>query len=1024
MQLVALIFTLLLSTAYSLKAQTDTPQFTIRWFNTENGLPANGIKGIQWDAETELAWIATEAGVARFNGTEFNLYTRTNNPILASERINFIVKNNKGKIFLCENVGNAIKIDENKLAPYNIVKNKNIKNDNTLYGLNVSENYFRHLLTTENNKEFFLPFDKVAAIDDNSAMIVSYYKVYINDVRQKEIIEYDFNNKKAKNIFKIGDNLYLLDKNNKIYSATVKTQRSTPVNIELEGIGPKTQLPTQAELIWENGQTFPIVIYGNIAWKLIEVNKKLKGIKICSQVPIDALIKNFLYVEEKGLIIIGTDSKGIAVLQKNSVTPVRNKNPSNLASNSYYSQIELADGSILTGESHRLGLSIKKNAELPIKDKFANSVYLTADSLLWYQQFTIEKNRVGIFSYNPSTKKRTFEHAINQGNSFAVWNQQDTTLIFSAENIIQIKPSKKTLLAFPIEQITKSDPITSLVIDKNRIALATCNGLVFYNKFSNTTDTILSLRNYCIRSLARYDDYILIGTYGDGIYIHKLNEKTIKIPIDKKRSGLYAHCFVTDSLNYVWISTNRGLLKANINDLIAAYHSPKREIYYRYFGIADGMITSEMNGGCHPCALQLKNGYISFPTMDGLLWVDPKKTISDTQRGALLIDEIRVNDKLIESPSKILYDLPFSTKQISIKLSYAAWSNRENIYIYYRLRPTDPWKEVSYSNPSLIEINNIEPGEYELQIRKLNGFGADNNSLLTVPFYIKTPWYNKWWFYGSCALALYGMIILYLSIRTRQLQRSEKKLKALVEEKTIELTTQNQTLEKNNLITSRLISIISHDIVTPLKFIQVAGKNLLNKKEKLPEDLKQETLTEITNTAQELQNLSTNILNWIRFQRKNRLLQRVNFSPYEVGEQVIRILRPSAKIKNLRLQNNIEATLIIHQYAEPFRILLHNLLSNAINFSEKGIIAISVIEQADRLQLKVTDQGVGMTSDQIENILNEDLIISSATVDNRKGHGLGYQIIKDLSGLIEATLEIESQKGKGTTILINFNKTA
>jgi K+-sensing histidine kinase KdpD len=221
-----------------------------------------------------------------------------------------------------------------------------------------------------------------------------------------------------------------------------------------------------------------------------------------------------------------------------------------------------------------------------------------------------------------------------------------------------------------------------------------------------------------------------------------------------------------------------------------------------------------------------------------------------------------------------------------------------------------------------------------------------------------------------------------------------------------------------------LISIISHDIVTPLKFIQVAGKNLLNKKEKLPEDLKQETLTEITNTAQELQNLSTNILNWIRFQRKNRLLQRVNFSPYEVGEQVIRILRPSAKIKNLRLQNNIEATLIIHQYAEPFRILLHNLLSNAINFSEKGIIAISVIEQADRLQLKVTDQGVGMTSDQIENILNEDLIISSATVDNRKGHGLGYQIIKDLSGLIEATLEIESQKGKGTTILINFNKTA
>jgi signal transduction histidine kinase len=1024
MQLVALLLTLLLSITSSLKAQTDTPQFTIRWFNTENGLPANGIKGIQWDPETELVWIATEAGIARFNGTEFNLFTRTNNPILASERINYIVKNKKGKIYLCEYTGNAITIHKNKLAPYNIIKKKNIKNDNALYGLTVSETYFRHLLRKENNKQFFLPFDKVAYIDDSSAMIVSYFKVYLNDIRQKGIIEYDFKNKKAKNIFKIGDNLYLVDKENNIYSAAVKTQISTPVSIELEGASLLTQLPTQAELIWENGQAYPIVIHGNKAWKIIEANKKLKGIKICSQVPTDALIKNFLYVEEKGLIIIGTDSKGIAVLQKNSVTPVRSKNLSNLASNSYYSQIELADGSILTGESHRLGFSINKNIKLPIENKFANSVYLTPDSSLWYQQFTPEKNTVGIFSYNLTTKKRTLEHAINQGNSFAVWSQQDTTLIFSAENIIQLEPTKKTLLTFPIEQITKSDPITSLVIDKNRIALASCNGLVFFNKLTNKSDTILALPNYCVRSLARYGDYILIGTYGDGIYIHKLNEKTIKIPIDKKRSGLYAHCFVADSFNYVWISTNRGLLKANINDLIAAYHTPKREIYYHYFGISDGMITSEMNGGCHPCALQLKNGYISFPTMDGLLWVDPKKATIAPQKGPLLIDEIKVNDKIIDTPSEILQDLPFSTKQLSIKLSYAAWSNRENIYIYYRLRSTEPWKEVSYSNPSLIEINNIEPGEYELQIRKLNGFGNENNSLLTIPFYIKTPWYNKWWFYTIIALALYGMTMLYLSIRTRQLQRSEKKLRVLVEEKTMELITQNQTLEKNNLIANRLISIISHDIVTPLKFIQVAGKNLLSKKEKLPEDLKQETLTEITNTAQELQDLSTNILNWIRFQRKNRLLQKVDFMPFEIAEQVIRILGPSAKIKKLVLENNIDPNLTIYQYAEPFRILLHNLLSNAINFSEKGTINTTLTKQEQTLQLKVTDQGVGMTQDQIENILQEEMIISSATVDNRKGHGLGYQIIKDLVSLIDAKLAIESNKGRGTTITITFSITA
>lgn len=1019
MRVTTLLFCFFIS-ATTLYGQTNIPDFNIRWFNTENGLPANGIKGIQWDPETELIWIATEAGIARFNGTEFNLYTRNNTPFLSSERINFIVKNNAGKIYLTENYLNVVKVDRNKLIPYTIIDQKKIKNSNSLYGLTISETYFKHLSKYGKERQFTLPFDKVAPIDDSSALIVRNYRVYLSDIRNKELVAFDFNDKKAKGIFKTHTKLYLVDSANKIYAVQPGLQKSIAVKLELEGINSNTQLPQQAVLIWENGQSFPIIINANNAWKLVEINNTLKGVKICTQVPTDALIKNFLYLEDKGVIVIGTDSKGIAVLQKKSVKTIRNQTLSNRTSNSYYAQIELSDGSVLTGQGHRLGLNLGATPFIPIQKSFSNSVYLTADSFLWYQQSVLKDNTGGIFSYNLKTKERKLEVAINEGNGFAIWKQKDTTLIFSAEEIMQTTPKKKTIRRHPIGLYSKSDPITSLVLDDKNIAIASCNGLVFFNKDNYSTDTILSLPNYCIRSLARYKDYIFIGTYGDGIYLHKINEKTIKVPVDKKRSALYAHCFIIDSFGYVWISTNRGLLKANINDLLSAYHQPNKEIYYHYFGIADGMITSEMNGGCHPCALQLKNGYLSFPTMDGLLWVDPKTISTPTQGGILLIDELRANEKLIEPSYEKLISLPFSTKQISIKLSYAAWSNRENIYLYYRLRPNESWKEVSYSTPSLIEINNIEPGDYELQIRKLNGFGSNNNSLLTLPFHIETPWYNKWWFYGTCVLTLYGLIMLYLSIRTRQLQLSETKLKSLVEEKTIELTNQNQVLEKNNRIMSRLISIISHDIVTPLKFIQVAGKNLLSKKEKIAEDLKQETLAEITNTAQELQNLSTNILNWIRFQRKNRLLQQVDFNPSEIAEQVIRILGPSARIKNIHIENKIDAGLTVYQYAEPFRILLHNLISNAINFSERGSITISLLKNTSSFQLKVADQGVGMTEDQIENILQEDLIISSATVDNRKGHGLGYQIIKDLTGLIDASLGIKSQKGVGTTVSITF----
>lgn len=61
-----------------------------------------------------------------------------------------------------------------------------------------------------------------------------------------------------------------------------------------------------------------------------------------------------------------------------------------------------------------------------------------------------------------------------------------------------------------------------------------------------------------------------------------------------------------------------------------------------------------------------------------------------------------------------------------------------------------------------------------------------------------------------------------------------------------------------------------------------------------------------------------------------------------------------------------------------------------------------------------------MTPDQIERLLADDVVISSANVDNKKGHGLGYLIIKDLLKTINTTLKIESIKNEGAVVYISF----
>jgi signal transduction histidine kinase len=310
-----------------------------------------------------------------------------------------------------------------------------------------------------------------------------------------------------------------------------------------------------------------------------------------------------------------------------------------------------------------------------------------------------------------------------------------------------------------------------------------------------------------------------------------------------------------------------------------------------------------------------------------------------------------------------------------------------------------------------------------LRIRKLNGFGNSNYSYKEIRFTISTPWYQRTWFYLLCVLALLSLIGLYLKFRTRQYKLRQQKLELQVLAKTKELLEKNEVLEKNNSIKTRLISIISHDIVTPLKFVTVAGKSLLEKRELMTEALQQETIQEMTNTSQELQLLSTNILNWIKYQNENRRMAKENFNLHEMVNQVFGILQSLARQKNLAIENKIEAEIQIHQYYEPLKILVYNLLTNAIHFTEKGSIVVSAIKEGEKITIVVKDDGIGMSPEQIQRLLADHVIITSANVDNKKGHGLGYLIIKDLIKTMGAKLKIESEKGSGTTVSIKLPAT-
>ncbi len=988
----------------------------VQVYTTDNGLPSNGIKGLQWDEKTGFLWIATEAGIARFNGVEFNTFTKENMPFIASERMLFIIRNNAGKIYLSDEPGNIFFIDKSKPALWRQVRDNNRANPylGNYFLLGVSDTLFQKHANSL-TRGFATSFNRIICINDTSCLIQNPTGLFYFSMNLKEPIRLGFEASEINNVFKIHNNLFIINNKKEVFLFKPGDQGHTRVTLVEPVDDPLNLNSTTSLLYWQTGMANPIFIDGEKVWKLSFNGVSIFATLLFTDIPADSYIRSVQYSEKNKLLFIGTESKGLIVVNQNRVHSKKRNEINSKNRNSYYSQIELPDGSILTNETDIIGNRGAAPTELPIKGKFDFAVSQTGENLLWYNQVESSLGYNCLHRYNKITgeikvfdKIKWSELVAASGNKFYMANSLGFGILEG--------DSLRFLYKHP-KEISGVSTFDFAEIKPGYWAIATCAGLFGFNTATLKLDTIFRKNSFCVRSIWKYKEYVFFGTYGSGFYIYK-NGLIKPMPIDKNRYLLYAHCFVPDNEGYCWISTNRGLFKSSLAELINFFENNTGSVYYHYYGKKDGMEMTELNGGCTPCALRLRNNTISFPTMDGLLWVNPDAATPVLPEGDVFIDEVFVDNVVRDSVFLSENELPAKTDEIIIHLAYSAWSNKENIYLEYQLNDLVNWKPVSLGNESEIRFNNLRSGEYTVRVRKLNGFGTNNYTYKTLNFTISTPWNEQWWFYSLCGLALFGLIAFYLRIRTRQYKTRQLKLEKQVTEKTKELKEQNEILEKNNTIKTRLISIISHDIVTPLKFLTVAGKNLLEKRKIMPEELQQETILEMTNTSQELQLLSTNILNWIKYQNENRRLTKETFNIHELVEQVFGILKSLAHQKKLRIVNEIDKEASVYQFYEPLKILVYNLMTNAIHFSEKGTIAVRAETKNNNVVVSVQDEGMGIPPEKIQSLMEDHVVISSANVDNRKGHGLGFLIIKDLVKMMGASLEIKSEKGNGTTVSI------
>jgi len=996
---------LLLSCRLTLPAQ---PDYLTERFTTDNGLPSNGIKGLQWDEQTGFLWIATEAGITRYNGVDFVTFSRANTPQLFSERMLFLLKSRDGRIYTSDEAGDLFFVMRNRLQSIGRVTIDTRPSTFQLTGLIASGKLFRQSsLQPPAGFGFSFWSESLIPLSDSRIMLTRFDTLYDYRIGYRAPVFVTALEPGSKPFYLAGQT-WVFSGKKQFYHLDSATGQQTAVGLR------GTEGEPLQKLFWDNSMSHPIVVSGTRAWSLDYDGHQLIARLICQSIPTDAFLGYLAYDSVNETVFIGTASKGIIVIRRNEVKPMKAAMASPESSTAYYSQVALGRSAILTSAGDVLPHALPHPAELPVARRpFNNFVLTTPDSLLWYSRDDT------IFSYDYRTRRTRiiFPGAGSITDGFAMTGGR--LYVSNAIGIGELHDNRIDYrYRYPLADINGNAPFSMLEMSPGQLAIASCNGLLRYNTLTYAIDTLLYIPGICVRALWKYKGFLFIGTYGRGIFLYK-DGKIRPIPIDKNGYLLYAHCFIADKLGYCWISTNKGLFRARPEDMAAAFDSDTTSVYYHYYGRRDGMDITELNGGCTPCALRLNDSVLSFPTMDGLVWVNPARPVSRLPEGQVYIDGFTADSQAINVNSLVRTDLSCNTRELVFDLGFSAWADKENLRIEYRLDPYfKDWQPLEAGPGPKLHFSNLLSGNYRLLLRKSNGFGNGNYSYTEYDFSIQPHWYQQlWsWILGLCLFTT--LVIGIVRLRTRQFKIRQNRLEQQIAEKTRELQAKNEELEKTDTIKTRLISIISHDLITPLRFLHLTGKNLIEKRHGLTEELQQEAIGEMATTSKELELLSTNILNWIKYKNEDRRMARESFNLHELVTQLTGIFNAMAKQKQIRLINDIDEQLTLFQYIEPVKIVLYNLILNGINFTSEGYVRVSSTSGKEGVALLIEDTGVGMTPEQINNIMADHFIISSANVDNRKGNGLGYLIIKDLMKILRGNLSIRSEKDKGTRVTV------
>ena len=314
----------------------------------------------------------------------------------------------------------------------------------------------------------------------------------------------------------------------------------------------------------------------------------------------------------------------------------------------------------------------------------------------------------------------------------------------------------------------------------------------------------------------------------------------------------------------------------------------------------------------------------------------------------------------------------------------------------------------------------------------LGAAGGAACALALEAFGLSGPWQTTALLFVLTALVALVIVVWVLHRRDGQMQamadraqRDHAQVDALQREITrhheleVQLTKAKQAAESAVLAKGEFLATMSHEIRTPLNGI-VPMLDLLLHARLLPDQ--HELVRTAYTSSQQLLRIVDDILDYSKLEANKLELETTNFNLRDLLEAVMQLMERPAEAKGLRLHLHLDPGVRLPVRGDPVRLrqVLTNLISNAVKFTERGSISVTVRRVGEttshhQLRFEVRDTGIGIATDAQGRLFHAFTQADASTTRLYGGTGLGLAICQRIVDLMGGRIGVQSEPGHGAT---------